>query len=320
MKKLMFFAAATAAILSSCSKNEVTSDISEGNAITVGTFMRESKATAETAFVVDDVMSVDAYFTETKDFEDATAAGDAELLIDNKTVTKESAGWTYSPIVFWPSNGSYKVSFFAVSDASTTARTFNDISGTSVSFDYTNPATAATQVDLLAASALNRTNNNGEVKFAFNHILSQIKFTFKTDKDYGSAATITVKSVTVDYATDFAGAAKFTFTADTESKGSWSPLTGLQADETITADQVVTASPRAYSALAPIMIIPQAKELKITVNYTVKQGSSTYEETETSINLTPTGGFLQSTVYTVPVILSLNPIVFGEPTIGTWAE
>ncbi len=300
------------------------------NAIGFGTYLgTNTKATAEIGFEVGDVMSVMAYATGADDF--VASGATITSFMTNVDVTKGTGTpvWSYSPLKYWPKNTSDKISFFAVSDASTTARDFAALNSDSkANFNYDNPATATAQVDLMAASKLNLKSDSGEVDFTFKHILSQILFTFKTGADYDTSATITLTDVTVDFADDFSNKGTFSFSKSVDSEGAWALDTdsaNKQGDVVVSSlTKTLSYSTAVADAVDPIMIIPQDKEMKLTVSYTVQQDDSTFSETFTSESLTPApdapavAGFLQNTIYTYPVTISLDAIVFGEPTINAW--
>ncbi len=328
MKKTLILAAVAVVAMASCAKNEVIAP-STSSAIGFDTFVGNStKATEVTAFVEDNVMVVDAYYTDETNFESVTSA--ASLFMDDELVTRGAdASWAYTNTAYWPKNETKKISFFAVADGTATrvdatSKTFNDLKGNNeVSFDYTNPATATDQKDLMVASKLNVTNTAKAtgVKFAFAHILSQIKFTFKTS-DFDTNASIELNEIKLTYDAGFTNVGTFTFKADTESAGTWDTTTSVtrQDEETFTAVQALSTTAKAYSALAPIMVIPQYKTITMYVKYTVTQKGSKIVSEYTSTLTPPAGGYLQAKIYTYAVNVGLDAIEFAEPSISNaWA-
>ncbi|MFI3315157.1 MAG: lipoprotein, partial [Rikenellaceae bacterium] len=98
MKKILFLAAVTAVVLSSCSKNEVTDSV-DSTLTPIGFTSyagSATKATAETGFVSTDVFVVDAYYTAGSDMEDATGEGATlAAFMQDQTVTYGGSAWTY---------------------------------------------------------------------------------------------------------------------------------------------------------------------------------------------------------------------------------
>ncbi len=328
---------ATLAIaLSSCSKNEITPNMTESNAMNFGTYLEQStKAESETGFNTGDKFKVDVLYTAGDDLADATSPN-IYMSMDELVVTSTATNttWEYAPLRFWPNVATDKLSFFANTIASNTLGNVPEIitSGNKVTFNYTNPESSTTQLDLMAASVLNRAKGGdpvSTVNFQFNHLLSQINFTFKTAEDYSAGAEIEVKSVVINYADDFYADAVYEFSNTAQNTGSWTVGTNIkQAEETFTINPKATTATNVLNStdaktlapMVPIMVIPQEKGITVTITYTIAEtdGSNPIEQTFTSGELMPTGGFSASTIYTYPVSISLDAIVFGEATTSTW--
>ncbi len=124
MKKFIFIAAAAAAVLAGCAKNEVTPNYGMMDAVSFGAY---NPRTITKGGVTDDMnlkalaehgFGVFATYSGTNDFETAGATDD---FMFNQQVTSADEGstWTYSPLKYWPNptNGQtaddQKVSFYA---------------------------------------------------------------------------------------------------------------------------------------------------------------------------------------------------------------
>ncbi len=330
----MILAAVAAVTLNSCSKNEISNETpSNQSLMDFGTYMGQSKATSEIAFAQDDVFKTDVYYTEQTAFASMTAAPEVwqsmdGVVVKNTTPTVTDDNWEYSPKKPWPNVTNDKLSFFAVTiadnEANSTILPDLTIGANSASFEWTNPATAAAQRDLMADAQLDQTKANPTVVFAFDHVLSQINFEFKTFADYSGSVDVTLTGVTVSYGDNFEAEASYNM-LHTPAAGTtgWTlpaSVATKQANETFNsflpaADLGVLNNTTATTLDSPIMIIPQDQPVNITVNYTIDGLAQSFT---TTTSITPAGGFAQGTNYTYPVTISLTMIEFGEPSITGW--
>lgn len=198
MKKFIFIAAAAAAVLAGCAKNEVTPNYGMMDAVSFGAY---TPRTITKAGKTDDMnldalktigFGVFATYSATNDFSEAT-----NDFMNNQLVKFEGSAWTYSPIKYWPNptNGQtaddQKVSFFAYAPycepgaSETTGITGFEIDGTSkhnlVHYAFTNDGKP--NVDLMwgyktgsdpKAANLNLTRTAETVKFTFRHLLAKL--------------------------------------------------------------------------------------------------------------------------------------------------
>lgn len=95
----------------------------------------------------------------------------------NQKVTCPGTKWTYSPLKFWPTQGT--INFFAY------APYVENKTLTNTSFEFTVDADVAKQTDLLWAKGQVKTNKE-PVKFTFNHALSRLGYTVKLYGNYSS--------------------------------------------------------------------------------------------------------------------------------------
>ncbi len=340
MKRIFLFAAATAVALSSCSKNEVAEmPDSAKNAIGFGTYVGSAtKATAETAFVDGDVFAIKAYYTAQK----GITATDATLasFMDNQIVTAAVVGdatptWSYSPIKYWPNNDNDMVSFFAVTDATSTAPATLEVNGTATSFTIAGPAT-----DIMISSVLNAKKQDAAVSFVFQHTMAQLNFTAKlakaleTDSETNDKTTVKVKSLTVDYGTaKIAGDGTFTYDNTKANSGSWGEGVAERADDVFDADATAPSNTGIGTELnetdvtvigEPLMLLPTttANEYTVTVVYTVATVDADKDTNNSSIDNTCTFKITpnaMNTKYTYNLEIGLTDVkVTGS--FGDWTE
>lgn len=210
MKKFVFIAAAAAAVLAGCAKNEVTPNYAMQDAVTFGAY---NPRTLTKAGPTDDMnldalktlgFGVFATYSGTADYTEAT-----NDFMYNQLVNFDGSAWTYSPLKYWPNPTSgqtaeaQKVSFFAyapyadpyaagadnsygITDFSIDATSKHNMLSYTFSkdkpnvdlmwgykkknVDNTDPANPVVTYDI--NDNLTRTTDN--VKFIFQHLLSKL--------------------------------------------------------------------------------------------------------------------------------------------------
>ncbi|MCC8119050.1 MAG: fimbrillin family protein [Bacteroidales bacterium] len=150
-----------------------------------------------------------ACLTGEEDYNASTADWIPDFMY-NQQVTYINSHWHYEPIKYWPASTTEKVSFFAywpytsspeAKDATSseiTALSANDYQGDPILTFH--PGTCPTNhIDLLRASSLNKTNEDGTVAFDFAHALSKVGFRLEpwTDGGYLYGSTVTINSLTL---------------------------------------------------------------------------------------------------------------------------
>ncbi len=335
MKKIFLLAAVTAVALSSCSKNEVCVNPADAaNAIGFSTYVGSAtKATAETTFENKDVFAIKAYYTAQKEI----TATDVKLasFVDNQIVETDGTDWNYSPIKYWPNNTGDKVSFFAVTDATSAAPATLNVSGTATSFTIAGPAT-----DIMIASALNVTKQDAAVSFVFQHTMAQLNFTAKlakallTDSETDDETTVKVKSLTVDYGTaKIAGNGTFTYDNTTVNSGSWGEGASTRTADVFDAAATAPSNTGIGTELTnseatvigePLMLLPTAtaNEYTVTVVYTVATVDADQDSNNSTIDNTCTFKITPNTMntkYTYNLEIGLTDVkVTGS--FGTWDD
>lgn len=206
MKKI-FLAALAIAAIASCTKNEVVSVIENNQEITYQTVIgpvTKALGTGEVAFDTGNKFYAYAFFLP-KDNNWSTNYASSSPYITSSLIGYYDEIWKHETnVYYWPKQGS--LTFFAWTDntgnpslsGSTTAVLCANNTGIQV-VDYS--ITDNPNKDLMvAAVAQDKTQNattyiKKGVPTLFSHILSQLEFYVKTDKDYSSSATFALKSL-----------------------------------------------------------------------------------------------------------------------------
>lgn len=111
----------------------------------------------------------------------------------NQKVTYEGGAWTYSPVKYWPNDTQAKVSFFAYApyESSETGdrvgivtSTKTDTGTPKITFSLKPADKLEEMVDLVVATAKDKSQTNDAIEFKFSHILSKIAFKAKLGADY----------------------------------------------------------------------------------------------------------------------------------------
>lgn len=188
----------------------------------------------------------------------------------DETVDK-STTWAGPRPRRWPVGANDFLNFYAYSDQDNTASYTTAASTTAhSSFEYTVPATAADQQDLLVAAAFNQTEktNQGKLNLDFKHALTQVAF-----KVASASPSFTVKVSKVEL---IQANSKGTFTYDGSAAtvGVWSAQ-GTEVDYAFTVETPADVDNSAFVALAAaegnLMMVPNAdpKEVIVRVTYTL---------------------------------------------------
>lgn len=182
-----------AALIAGCSENEVTMTTPESDQV-IGFKVYTGLQNRGTATTTDEIQKLSrgfgvcAYRT-TADY--ATSLDPKDLYMDNTQVTYDgtSTSWTYSPLRYWPTNATDKISFFAyapynaegieLAPATTTADPL---------LKFTLQDRQIDMVDLVSDAQKNQTSttaatSSGKITFNLKHRLSRVGMQAKVDKD-----------------------------------------------------------------------------------------------------------------------------------------
>lgn len=277
--------------------------------------------------------------------------------INDNGTTK--AGWAPSFPVFWPKTDNAKLTFAAYSPSD--ANEFNPVyNNTGLSFTgFTPKPTVADQYDLMYSSrSYNRiasTNNlssttdhtgqsyNG-VDILFHHALASINFKAKTADNY-SNTEIKIQKITINNAyTNADFSENITNETTYASSPAWSNF--QTPTNYVVYDSETSALSTTVTELLgkPALLIPQrmdgtdasstAKEIKVTVNYTIKVGDGeAVDQTGvvSFVNGNNNGYFTDGNGnnieawemgkrYTYTISIGLNNIIYFSPEVDNWDD
>jgi hypothetical protein len=315
MKKFFLIAAAAAMVLSSCSKNTVSEDTSEANAINFGTYSgRATKAgdafATSTALPAGTSFGVYGYSSLNNQW----AVGDflANFMKDSKVTYNSGAAdvassYTDSETKYWPKTNGIMLSFFGYypyGSATYTPLTSSPEKGIG-SFTFTPATDPASQVDFMVSDiepnltyatskALTGSTEDGVVALNFHHTLTQVNIKAKLDQVV-DGLTVTVGDVKF---TDIKTTGKLTmgYTApvyDALGNITTKSKTTYDWGATVTGDgsyKIPTASPvqtlngtaqligKTDKYAATILAMPQTfagTSAKLEFHYTISDGTNT---------------------------------------------
>lgn len=194
--------AVTALLIASCSQNEITEVRTDGNPavgfdVYTGVATRGTDVTNTTMQgTVDNLggFGVMGYYTGSKTWEQADKSKITPSFMFNQLVTYDTDKWTYSPIKYWPNNKADKVSFFAYAPyeynetdkkrAGIVTSGNTDAGVPFINFTLKEVTNLDKMVDLVVAKVFDKSANDSEIKFNFEHILSKIGFQVKLGDEY----------------------------------------------------------------------------------------------------------------------------------------
>lgn len=190
MKKSLLLLVATAAVWTSCSKTE-TVDQPQGGAIGftnayIGNPVDSKAVGIIEQASIDEFIVYGGYNDMTHVFDAVSVTGDANT--DN---------WSYSTTRYWVAGQTYKFAAYAPSGINGTVAT--DFENGALNFtNYVSDP--SNQFDLIYATAGKKTaaditSDPGKIQFGFSHLLSMIKFTFKSG--FGNDITVTIDKLNV---------------------------------------------------------------------------------------------------------------------------
>lgn len=312
MKHFLLTAAAAAMVLAlgSCAKTEVT-DVPESRYIGF-----------DNAYIGNPTKAIDEISSATIDHFLVSGGYDGKQVFDNRRVAPNSNGeWTYSPLVEWVENQTYK--FYAYAPES--------IIGTPA-YDYTNGLSfdafvvdgSTNQLDFVyAASGDVPSGNEGSVRpkvqFTFGHMLSMIQFTIKSGFPNDVELNISdFKFYGMNSTCDFDNGNWGTSSDKIEEEGAPIKLKdGLaKADQTPTdyADNCVVL-PQAFSA--------DVVYAKFTINVPVSTSIETAIEDKVITAKIPAYTWQPGYRYNYIVTIdgqTLDFITFDAPKVNTWED
>lgn len=292
MNKTIIFgalAALTVLGMSSCSKNEISSD--DTQAIGFGVYSPKAVTKSNGSYVSGNELVdgqkfvVNAYNQGATDYSASTVFSanfmkSVAVTYNGGKDTETASKNTYSPLRYWPKDeANNKLAFFAYYPDAVSAPTVGSTAGTLGTFnDFTVDTDSTNQVDFLVADLVKDqvySTNSGVVPFKFKHMLTKVQFAVKTDKDYSGNATISLTSLKVKALTKGTLTATYTTTDNgPETVTEWSDQ-GTSAEFTVFG--TTTALKTKAEKSGRLLMLPQdfkTYDATIVVVYTVKTAGS----------------------------------------------
>ncbi len=305
MKKLFAIAAVVAVALTSCVKNEVITPNNEISFKAVN--HKNTKAEvygpiASTTYPADEHFGVYAFHS---------ANGFANTYMNNIEVEKYGSAsyWRHATdTYYWPKDATLKFACYSPYEFGAGTVSADATKGVYFTgFSTTNDLSQ--QVDLMT-SAVSAEMSSGSVPVPFQHLLSQIKFTVKTDKEYG--AYDKVDSFRIN-------SVKFTVFSKADYNNGvanyWDNHAATMEYNALAAEYYITKDGSKQTLGIPVMIIPQTA-VAITVDYTINYDNVNVVTTD--YTFTPAVNWEKNTIYTYNLTIGLDEIKF-EPTVVDWA-
>lgn len=194
-----------ALLATACSQNEITEVNPDSHrAVSFDTYTGVSRGTDVTNTTMqgacDDThyggFGIMAYYTGTTSWNDMVKDHLSELkptFMFNQKVTYDKTAWIYSPVKYWPNNKNDKVSFFAYAPYESdkngdrvgiVTSQITDTGTPKITFTLKPTDKLDKMVDLVVATAKDKSQTNDAISFDFGHILSKIAFKAKLGADY----------------------------------------------------------------------------------------------------------------------------------------
>lgn len=313
MKKILAIAVMAAAVLTSCVKNEIVSPAGEINFNAVN--LKNTKAgfygpIADATYPTDEHFGVFAFHS---------ANGFADTYMNNVEVSKygSEAYWRHATdTYYWPKDATLKFACYSpYADVNTiaTATAANGVMFTG----FEAPTDVTKQIDLMVSEVSGELDatagGDGTVNVTFHHLLSQIRFTVRTDKNYGvydKVDNFKINSVT------FTPWGKADYIADgTIAGGYWdNHSTAVTYDALGGTPYFVTKDGSKQNLGTALLIIPQTAG-EITVNYTIDYDGT--NKVTTDYKFTPVAGWERNKINIYNITIGLNEIKFA-PEVQTW--
>lgn len=319
MKKLFFFAA-TATLLGSCSSNEVFQDETAQNAIHFTMYSSQSTNPYQKAIDADLATLQQNGFTVS-----GRLHADGTPYMTEREVKYNNVSWYYTPIQYWPATGS--LDFLAIANnATATANFLGTNENPTVSF--TAEVEPTKQADLLIASSFNvskTTSNNsvtGQVLMSFKHALSHISVEatakFSDESVYLKVLSIEFHDIhnggvcTID---------KSNSSLSWEANGTTATNSLGLADITIPGNVNHVTSSGLTTAEGALLIVPQP-QTSFTIKYQWLQGNfviEDYSQEGKTVTLTNSWEPSKKYKYTLNIEPGVVPISF-DANVENWTE
>lgn len=313
MKKNLFLLAAAAIVMAGCSKTETvempdSAVIGFGSAYIGNPTQTKAVSTLTTA-------NIDAFYVYGGHDNSLTNT------FDGTKVSKSGSTWSYSPVRYWDAGKSYNFAAYAPEIPAGKGTVSADEINRRLTFtDYVSGPD--NQLDLIYADGVSVTaqqENNGPVSFNFQHLLSMIKFTFKSG--FPVDVPVTVSGLKV-----YGMAAQGTYDNGWTPDGTQAVAEDTPFNEmvTTTAENKANASQATQAASVNFVVIPQSGGT-VTVSFTaavsLEAGNVKTKEFTTTLVPAWDAGNCYNYVATISEQnMEVQSITYGDPNVTEWVE
>lgn len=240
---------------------------------------------------------------------------------DGTKVSKSGSTWSYSPVRYWDAGKSYNFAAYAPEIPAGKGTVSADEINRRLTFtDYVSGPD--NQLDLIYADGVSVTaqqENNGPVSFNFQHLLSMIKFTFKSG--FPVDVPVTVSGLKV-----YGMAAQGTYDNGWTPDGTQAVAEDTPFNEmvTTTAENKADASQATQAASVNFVVIPQSGGT-VTVSFTaavsLEAGNVKTKEFTTTLVPAWDAGNCYNYVATISEQnMEVQSITYGDPNVTEWVE
>lgn len=310
MKKVLLATAVAAMAFTSCSQNE---EFENAGQVGIGFNSIVKNSTRATEVNLDGLKNIGfkVYAYNTGTSQSGTGVLNKPIM-ENESVTWNTDKWT-SAKYYWPSTGN--VQFFAYSSKSDLTLTASATDNYPTLVDYTVPASASDQEDLLIAKATDQTKaSSSTINFAFSHALTQVNFSIKGEDDL----KYTVSEIKLSGIGN-KGTYKY-------EDNTWT-VTGSEnyvcAMSTTTADNEVTGTTAKPVGTEPLMLLPQTlTNAKVIVSYVVtdSNGNEVYEAIDKESSITTIWSPGKKVRYTLELTNDATEIGWDVTSVDGWSS
>lgn len=323
MKKNLLLLGLAVAAMTSCTNEEVLSELQESpKAISFDSFV--NKATRAVTPTDANISKFYAY---------AYYDADQEVF-DGEEVTKSDSKWKYTHTAYWTQNV-YQFAAYADGNNGAALEDVAFADGT-----LTIPSYTVTDAKDLVADVITKNNSNfgaaaQDVQFTFEHLLTKVKFNIiNTSRDYKmkiTALTVTGAKATGQVDVTANGAV---WTGDPDANAATYTPVAASADAYIA--KYVNNSEACKVSSEEMFVMPQdLANVKFSITATFYDDNDQVVATKTFTNAAFAGKNRTdndtkeaveawapgtSYEYTLSLPVAARPIVFGQPTIATWAK
>lgn len=328
MKRNILLAAVLAATILSCKSNLADpSSPALPEAVSFGSYVPFTRTTSITSANLTD-FGVYAYYNPSGGW---TSALTPNFMFDQKVEGSAAAGFTYSPLKYWPKNEGETISFFAYapykSETNGIAESSAPSSAGSPLISYTLPEDEASQIDLLRAAPVpGRTSFDGQVRFNFSHALSRIGISVKAPAAViAGGSAVYLNSVSLEASFPASGVLDL-------GTGAWN-LLSAGSSRTYSRDLGATESGLSvgtseYPVLTGddyIMCIPGGTiRTYLAVTYTVVTPDAALAAGKSlivnTVNLQTDVAAQSGKTFTIVLNLSPDAVVFDAPVVSDWED